>query len=334
MDTIIRKFLHFLEAPSGQGYVYWSGTGGDFSLQDVLDGSNDVLCGDGSDGTLVFNGVDAVTGCSLDTGGAHPIYTMTQNLNANNITVSNTVEIKTDSYIFKVLYDATFGTDCIVSNDGTASTNHSSVANSTTHYYSSRKGSGIGRNATAGAGGNGTAFTSHRLGAAGGSGGTAGGANTGGSAGNPNNGVFADANGEKFLSAILGYCRDGTAVNLVCGGSGGGGGGNSGASSSSTAGGQGGGMLAFLVGGTLSWGTGCSVTAKGGNSADASGTAGNAGTGGGGGGGVVIVRSLRRSTQAPTISAAGGTGGTPFGTGVQGSTGSTGYSVELYTSLV
>lgn len=100
-------------------------------------------------------------------------------------------------------------------------------------------------------------------------------------------------------------------------GTGGGGGGGNGVANANSGGGGGGGIVGLAAPTITNSGA---IEARGGNSANAGNN--NCGTGGGGGGGYVVLVCRSFSGNTPDVS--GGIGGTPQGTGVQGSTGSTG----------
>lgn len=158
----------------------------------------------------------------------------------------------------------------------------------------------------------------------GGNGGASGTGQPGGSAGNVNT-PDPKAGLEHAGTWETGYLH-GVSVLRLRPGTGGGSGGAS-TNTTSGAGGGGGGVCAVFA--RRIAGSGGSHTATGGKGGNASSNGGaGAGGGGGGGGGIVICRyvELLPGASLPTVSVAGGAGGTKVGAGINGASGNQGFS--------
>jgi hypothetical protein len=285
-----------------------------------------AVYGDGIDGSIAFDGNTTPVAGATRSGST---YTMTRDIVASAISVSNGVTVKPSGY--RIYCNGTItnnGTIQANGNDGSGSTGGALLA--TTGFLGNAttvgtKGGNGGANANGAAG---TNLTANAGGGAGGAGGTGGG-KTAGAAGS----VIAPtaANGgtielHRFSTAVEGYWSTSSATVIApLGGSGGGGGGGG---AGSTGGGAGGGGGLLLINAFKIDNSNGVISASGGNGANGTGT--NAGGGGGGGGGVMwlIYHSfIGTGTHAPKVD--GGTGGTGVGNGLAGSSGNAGTLVLI-----
>lgn len=301
----------------------WSATAETFFLR-----SN--FFGLGVDGNLAFDGVSNVTIKGSVISPAAGVYTMTSDVDAQDVTISNGVRIDMRGFMFRA-WSITLtgnGSTAYISdngNPGGAPGGGSAISNAcTTGRTSAAGGAGV---SAVGTGSNGGNLTSPATGGAGGAGGTSGG--TGGTVAWTKTSV-----GElsSLNSMITGRGYGGTSWK---GGAGGGGGGIAlGGSGNSGGGGGGGGVLYVCVVAITISGTGSTlyVEANGGSAGSATGTSVNAGGGGGGGGGSVIFfyrMTTLGSGSAVTARAAGGSAGLGAGGGASGTAGSAGNVISV-----
>jgi len=289
--------------------------------------------GDGSDGPAVFDGSSPVTGYTLSGG----VY------NANRETAFTTA-----SFSAGVVLDQTnggshagfrlfiAGTATVISGtatiryngiDASGSTGGGGLSNNPQGNNSGAGSSGI-QNAGQ-AGGNAGSWSHQVKGGAGGDGGAS--ATAIGAAGGTVNTTFAAIIGDiiTWQQAILG--RIGLSnPGIVSGGAGGASGAGTLGIAAGGGGGGGGGVGVVGIGSMAGSGT-LVVEAVGGHGGDGvSGVGSNAGGGGGGGGGVLFAATGGSALPSNlTLRATGGPGGAAQGTGVGGSTGSTG-TVRYY----
>lgn len=328
--SIIRKLLHFLDQVAATGYIFWDTS--TFTTITTFDKTIDLLCGDGSDGAVVFDGTTTYSFATL----VGSTYTLTDHVTATSITISNNITIDPDSYMLRSTGDIVIGNNVTIKSEGNNGTSTAAGIARTASYYGGSGGGGAGRpyGTAAGNGTAGSATSGIRLGGAGGAGGNS--TNTGGAAGGGT--AWSTANGDKFIQSLLGWFINGTALAKIGGGSGGGGGAKPSGTQDTVAsggGGSGGGVIIIVAGGTITYGTGCSISVKGGNGGDATRTGSASGGGGGsGGGGFILLRSLYRSTVGPTLNVNAGTAGLGIGTGSNGAAGSSGQYIEIYDSLI
>lgn len=305
------------------------------SFVDIAFSSQNIICSDGSDGDIVLDGGEGIIpGFDKSGSGSSAIYTMTNHLTCSNLTISSGIELKPAGYLFRVRENMTLGDNCKITANGANGSGASLGAGSTGNYYGGGTSGGTGRTDNGIDGGNATSFTSPYvyLGGNGGAGGNGASGNTGGTSVTTNK--WAETNGDKFYALLHSFAVNSvTELTKLAGGMGGGGGGGHNVASSidiSGGGGGGGGVIVIMVGGKITYGTGCSIEAKGGNGANATTeTTANLGGGGGAGGGCVIVRSKVKAGSV-TITVTGGTAGTKTGTGTDGTAGVDGFSREVY----
>lgn len=284
----------------------------------------------GVDGNLAFDGVSNVTIKGSTIVPSAGVYTMTSDVDAQDVTISNGVRIDMRGFMFRawsITLSGNSATAYISDNGNPASAPGagSAISNAcTTGRTSAAGGAGVSIVGSGSAGGN---LTSPATGGAGGAGGTSGG--SGGTVAWTKTSV-----GElsSLNSMITGRGYGGTSWK---GGAGGGGGGIAvGGSGNSGGGGGGGGVLYVCVVSITVSGTGSTlyIEANGGTGGSATGTSVNAGGGGGGGGGSVIFfyrMSTLGSGSAITARASGGAAGAGAGGGASGSNGSAGNVISV-----
>ncbi len=273
------------------------------------------IYGDGSDGTVTFDGTTTVLGLVPSANA----YTLTRDIFLKSGTINNGVTINTAG--FRIFDAGTF------TNNGTVQNNGGAGGNATTGTVGSAgavapRGT-LGMSSAAGTSWPGKAGVSNAVGltATGGASSYGGGGGNGGSATNAGGSgatvipPAASTGSVHSLPAALGVALGfGTATGFV-GGTGGGSGGSDSANAYSGGSGAGGGIVGLYAKTIAGTGT---IQANGGNGGNSNGTAGNAGGSAGGGGGLVIVISTSVSGGAvtgQTIQALAGSGGAPFGTG-------------------
>lgn len=279
------------------------------------------IYGDGSDGALVFDGTNAVTGASR----SGTTYTLSRDIFATDITVNSGVTINTNLYrIFATGTLTNNGSIKLNGNDAAANVGGVGISNTTSsinNNNSTKVGTAGGNGVTASAGAVGTNQSgNYTLGGRGGTGGT-GTSGAGGAAGTLNAAPASAMPPRTAPQAMSGRLLGGASDTVIYGGTGGGSGGGD---ASHQGGGGGGGAGIVIIVAKAFAGTGV-IQARGGGGA--AGQLGNTGGGGGGGGGVILVVSGSVSSGAitgQTIDANGGTGGALSGTGTNGATGSNG----------
>jgi hypothetical protein len=259
----------------------------------------DSIFGDGSDGTATLDGTATVSWASK----SGSTYTMTRDALLVNLTINNTVILKSAGYFLYGTGTLTVNSGGTLERNGTDASGTGLVAGS---FCGGSGAGGLGQ----GAGGSPT----EAIGAAGGDGGD-GDSGSGGPGGNPTVPAANDGTWRTLVAALSYTYRQST--EQWKGGAGGGGGGDSGAGGGSVRGGVGGGVLGVSFATIVNNGT---ISAKGGNGANGIGD--NGGGGGGGGGGAAFI--IYRSYTGNAVSVAGGSGGTGTGTGTNGEPGSTG----------
>lgn len=248
--------------------------------------------------------------------------TATRDMDYTTVVVQNGGTFDPDQSVIRATTSITVDTGGVIATDGGNSSGSTGGAAGGSSSRTLGKGT-AGGNSTAGAGGNGATLSTKpkqlpTSGATSGKG-ASGGAGAGGAGGAGGTVTATSAVGSPLNPSDLlrGAYPQATTTQIGVGTGGGAGGGNGAASG--TGGGGSGGQIVLAAPSIVNNGT---IRAKGGNSANA--TNNNSGTGGGGGGGNVYLICSTFTGTAPDVS--GGTGGTPLGTGVQGSTGSTGYT--------
>ena len=272
--------------------------------------------GTGSDGPLLFDGTSTVAG--LVPSGS--VYTMTRDLQATSLTVSNGVTIKTAN--FRIFCQGVLTNLGTISNAGLPASGSSAGGSGGSASLLGGRAGGAGGTGASGAGANGTGSNFGAVGGNGGAG-TSGAAGTGGSV------TVSAAVAQNNLLQTPGMLLTGVAgyggLALVAGFGAGGGGGGSDAGSNAGGGGGGGGGIVAIFAWAVNNAAG-TITVAGGNGAAAA--AGNAGGGGGGTGGLVAVYTLSAWT-AGTVTVAGGALGAGHGTGANGTAGASGLSLNV-----
>jgi len=267
-----------------------------------------ALYGDGSDGDVVI---------SADT-------SLTADMQYQNLTVATGVTVSTEGFIVRVRGTLTL--------DGTGTLRCRGAAGQNGNAGSNGRNGGDG-GAAASLGGGGKGGKGGNAGASGQSGVSG---DAGGAGGTGGNGPGGAGGGSSLSSAALvhwaramvgqSWLRPNLA-SLVKGGSGGGGAGSS-ASQGGPGGGGGGGVLVVCARHVAGSGR---IRVPGGNGGNA-GTSVDVGGGGGGGGGFALVITGDLSSSW-SLTAGGGTGGTPSGTGTTGSNGADGFT-QLITGAI
>lgn len=276
--------------------------------------------GDGSDGSLVFDGVATVVGIVPSSS----VYTLTRDIFATDISISTAVAVNTSGFrIFATGTVTGAGTASITGNNPFASggsfSAHIAGAAVTAKTVG---GSGAGAAGAITAGANGAATTNSLGGAAGAAGAGALAAGTSGTA-TPPGATLGSVRALPWAILAATLSASSTTIIPITGGAGAGSGGGNGSGNFGGAGGAGAGVIVLVanhIAGALA------LTAKGGNGEAASG-AGNSGGGGAGGGGVIII--VSKDTSVPTTDVTGGTGGAKTGTGTAGSNGSAGTVIKV-----
>ena len=282
--------------------------------------------GDGSDGSLNFDGAATVLGMAPSGG----VYTFTREVFATDVTVGSGVRLALESYGLYVRGTLT-GADAtsFVSANGLPASGVTAGGQQTAaapfHFVST--GGGTGRQTTSGAGGNGGTVNPSPCGA-GGNGGAAG-ANAGGNGGSVIAPV-ASRGGSQSLDWVFRKCRylDSASFVGAHAGSGGGGGGLTTGGGSGGGGGGGGGARAAVVFARLVAGTGY-IEANGGVGGNSTAAGGHTGGGGGGGGGGAAILVTSSPTPSWTVRANGGTAGSGAGGGSAGSAGAAGLTLTF-----
>ena len=271
------------------------------------------IFGTGSDGAVTLDGTTAYTGFSSLAGST---YTLTRDVQASSLTVSNGVTPKTAN--FRIFCTGTITNNGTISNNGNNASGSSGGATSSGNTLGGGRSGGAGGTGVSGAGASGTAAA---FGAAAGAGG-AGTSGAGGAGIASSSGIAGAALQNNLLLSpypvLMGAAMYSASVFPLQVGCGGGGGGSDVATNAGGGGGGGGSIVALLAAAVVNNGT---ISAVGGNGAN--GTAGNAGGGGSGSGGVIAAYTLTAWT-AGTTSVAAGTPGNGSGTGSNGNSGGAG----------
>lgn len=286
-------------------------TAGIASFTEIHGSAAPDLFGTGAEGNL-----------SVTTG----TYTMTRDIDCENLTVASGATLATAGFRVRVLNTLTWsgtiscnGTDASGSEPGIGGGGGgtaSSYATGTDGAAGLSEGAG---GSSAASNGNWGALHSTASACRGGSGGSSG-TQAGGTAGTTTAPPIS-AGFEHSSTWETGYLHGNTVVRLRPGS----GGGSGGATLGGTSGGGGGGGGVCAVFARRISGSGGAHTANGGNGGE--GTL-DAGGGGGGGGGIVLCRyvELIPGASLPAVSVAGGSGGPGAGGGANGSPGSAGFS--------
>lgn len=296
------------------------------TFANAIAGAGVGIYGDGSDGTVTFDGSTTILGMAPSSS----IYMLTRDFYFAAVTINNGVTIKTNG--FRIFCAGTMTNNGIISFAGNAAANVNTGSNGANGNSSinNRGGTNGGLNTSGGVsttttggagdacGGNGYSF--------GGQGGAGGAGTSAAGAGGSTNALPTTALSQRGANPMLIWITAGNIGNPTQGGTGGGAGGGDGTNRGG-GGGAGGGVVALYIKTFAGTGTITAAGGAGGNS-----LAGNTGGGGGGGGGLIVIVSSSISAGAisgQTITVAGGVGGTKQGTGVNGSTGAAGNAILL-----
>lgn len=288
--------------------------------------------GDGSDGSVNFDGTNTYPSFSSTTGAApNLVYRLTRNLYATDVTLASGKTL--NAWNNQLYCTGTFTCDGHMSADGAANlvnpqTGLTGVGQDQNGNYlpaaSSGSGGGSGVNGSNGSNSGGVAC----LGGAAGAGGTSSTGKTGGAGGSANVTGFTNLGIHRAFSIFnmqqgMNITAGSTTFQLYCGGAGGGGGGGGGAGASGGAGGTGGAILGVFARRLAGSGT---ITAKGGDGNRGDWNAPGGGGGGGGGGGAILAASTTIYSTITGLSwdVSGGSGGGSSGGGSAGSNGSAG----------
>lgn len=280
------------------------------------------IYGDGSDGTVTFDGSTTILGLVPGSN----IYTLSRDLYlADGATINSGVTLKTNGY--RVLCSGN------LVNNGTISWNSATVGNQFASGWPTNASGTVSNSTQSSSGGNGGTTTGSAgsnngnagLGGAGGAGGS-GASGAGGAGGTVTAWNTSRQSVRSLPNAAIGLVMYPSGFLIVGTGAGGGGGGGDGTNNGGA--GSGGGGFVLVIAKTIS-GTGA-IQARSGNASN--GLGGNSGGGGSGGGGVVIVISqsvISGAIAGQTIDANAGTRGTKTGTGTDGTAGTNGTVILL-----
>lgn len=279
--------------------------------------------GDGSDGSVTFDGSSIVLGITP----SGNTYTLARDIFLASSTIDNGVSIVTNA--FRIFCNGTLTNNGTIQWNGNAGTNTGTQGAQLSNSNGSISNTIVAQSGGAGNTGAGSA--------PGGSlnfhfGGTAGAGGAGGSSGGSAGTVVAPApqgSSIRYFPCNIFGKAIGTTSAVFNGGAGGGGGGGDGVNKGG--GGGGGGGIVIVVA-YLFAGTG-NIQALGGNGGDGAVGGTNCGGGGGGGGGIVNITSrsvLSGAISGQTLSVAGGTKGAGTGSGSAGSDGNPGNTLIFY----
>jgi len=271
-------------------------------------GANSVsgIFGDGSDGSVVLDGIATVPWATL----SNNTYTMTRDAYTASLTVGPNA----------TLIPFGFKTYCqgSVTNNGTIRANGANAIDGTGGNASPSGSIGAGKVGGNGDVSNGTAGGQGTFGVGNGGAGGNGARGTGGA------GITAVLTANWMLrnvqSILIGSAAYASVVRAISGGSGGSGGGGDGTSKGG-GGGAGGGLIVFIARSFTNGASGI-ISAIGGDGSTAA--SGNCGGGGGGGGGAILIYTISTATNNGTTSVGGGRGGGGSGSGTNGAAGSSG----------
>jgi hypothetical protein len=291
------------------------------ALAGAASGAIIALCGDASDGALVFDGTTTIAGLVP----AATVYTLTRDLFASTLTVNSGVTIITAGFRLFATTSVTNG-GTLSCNGGAGAAIGTAGAGVVPGNYAFGQGPGGAGNTGAGTG---PSFGSaaSMLSSSGGAGG-AGGLGTGGAGGagaTQGSGPSGNAGLSNFRNPITlqsGIASIGQAPKVLAGGAGGGGGGGD-ATNKGGGGGAGGGIIVIFSPTVTNTGT---ISATGGNGGSPA--TGNCGGGGAGGGGLIAVYTSTAWTAGTTV-VTHGTGGTAVGSGVNGGSGANGFVLNV-----
>lgn len=334
MHNLLRKLWHAIDNGGIPGIINF--VSGLPEMVNISSVSQDLICGASIDGAITLDGNTGTvpTGFSISGSGSSAVYTMSKHIMASSMTISSGITLKPAGHFLKVKGDLTLGNNVTIQANGNGGgTGLNGASPPSSGFFSGGSAGGNGKTqGQAGAGGAGSSVIGVKLGGTGGTGGTTP-SGAGGAGSSTNN--WVKSNGDKFVQAIQGFFISGTSVALLGGGSGGGGGGGvTNTYSNPGGGGSGAGVIVILVGGTITYGSNCRITAIGGAGKDAYNSSIPANTrgggGGGGGGGAIFVRS-KRKIGSVTFDVSGGAGGNKVSSSdTNGSAGSSGYYKEVY----
>lgn len=309
-----------LVGPGGpKGDTGTPGAKGDQGDQGPPGTGSSINYGNGADGAVTFS-TDGATKLGLVP--VANVYTMTRDIYPTTMTVDVGVTIITNGYSINAKTSVTVN-GTIHWDGGTATLAAAPTASVRGTLFTGGVGIAGGIGAGANGGNVGSAMGNH--GGAGGGSGASGGNNAGGTNGAVTAPTAANKAGWQngplaFTAMIFAIGTSGTmTVSAPSGGSAGGAGAGDGTNSGGASGS--GGNIVLINSSVVTVGATGIIRAAGGGGGNA--TAGNCGGGGGGGGGYVLINT-GSYTNAGTVSAPGGTGGTKLGTGVNGTAGTAG----------
>lgn len=282
----------------------------------IFDNAGRMIYGDGSDGSLTFDGTTTILGIAPVSTGGRFTYMLTRDITAESITVNSTVDVLPNGYRIYVRNKLTIQSNATINMNGgnadgvtagTGYTNLGSLFVTSVAGAAGRTAGGAAQNglgATAGP-------TSALVAITGGNGGSVTGGTTGAGGTSSLPAALSGLSGsdwtyffKSLFTATTGKVIGSTFIS-PSGGPGGGGGAITAGTGTSGAGGGGGGAVLICAYELDNSGT---ISAKGGNGGNYTGTPTGAGGGGGGGGGWVSVVA-RFFTNQGTITANGGSAG-------------------------
>lgn len=293
----------------------------DAATKAYVDAFLTAIFGDGSDGTVAFDGVTATLSGVFSKSGS--VYTLLRDIYLDVGTVASGITLYTNSFRVFAKTSLTIAAGGIVSANGTDGAGNVGGGGGSSGTLG-RASSG-GNGGTTG-GGSSASAQSGCIGGAGGAGGQGAAlpANPGGAAGGGAAAPVTAGSPRTYPQAVTHMYQG--ANSQFNGGQGGGGGGGAASGTGTSGGGGSGGYTMVLACRTLT--NGGTISSNGGNGAAATlGTSTGRGGGGGGGGGWINV--ISRSASNGTVTANAGTGGAGVGTGAAGSNGAAGTVVWL-----
>lgn len=287
--------------------------------------------GDGSDGSVVLDGVVAAPSWATKSG---TVYTLARDTALLDLTITGAgVVVKTAN--FRLIGAGTLTTTAggTVNNNGAASGFATAPAGSLGAGAGGVNGILSGAGGVAGSAGGAAANSAGGNGGAGGAGGTAGGGAGGVATAPAANLGSLHVFGPVTVGYIFSRAATGVWTQVQGGASGGVGGVNAGSGSSANSGGGAG--VTVIAFPNLALANSTDISCVGGAAADSTlGTSTAVGGSGGGGGGLLILiyASKGASSFSAAVNCAGGAGGAGKGTGVNGSPGATGQLIEFSLS--
>lgn len=276
--------------------------------------------GDGSDGSLHFDGITTPDGTTL----VGSVYLLHRDLYCTDILIDEGITVKVggpDDGSFRILALGTLTNNGTISNDGDPGVDDAAGGAFPQGSIGANTAGGTGGSGDVGAPGGDATGTLTDTGV-GGAGGSAGEGFEGGIAGTATPFPAGDGTLRSLPNAALGTVRNARAS----GGTGGGGGGSSDGTTPGGGGGAGGAPIVIVAVSIINNGT---IRSAGGAGGNASGGGAAGAGGGGGGGGLIIIVARTEAENGAGVIVPGGLGGTSIDAGEAGSNGADGSVLRL-----